>query len=56
MYKAKFAPKGDVAVKIIDKRVDSEYIDHFMQRELDIIVRLSHPNIVAVYAVIYLQH
>lgn len=38
-------------MKIIDKRVGGEYIDRFMQRELDIIVRLNHPNIISVYAI-----
>lgn len=41
----------DVAVKIIDKRVGGEYIKHFLQRELAIIVRLKHPNIISVHTV-----
>uniref|UniRef100_A0AC35GLT6 Protein kinase domain-containing protein n=1 Tax=Panagrolaimus sp. PS1159 TaxID=55785 RepID=A0AC35GLT6_9BILA len=41
-----------VAVKQIDLRQQNEYIRRFMPRELKIIERLKHPNIVEVYQVI----
>jgi hypothetical protein len=40
-----------VAVKLVDLRRRGEYIERFMPRELSIIPRLEHPNIVAAYAV-----
>lgn len=50
MFKATY--KGaEVAVKMIDKRAGGEYVQRFMQRELDIIRTLEHENIVQVYQV-----
>uniref|UniRef100_A0A914YW35 Protein kinase domain-containing protein n=1 Tax=Panagrolaimus superbus TaxID=310955 RepID=A0A914YW35_9BILA len=41
-----------VAVKQIDLRQENEYIRRFMPRELKIIEKLKHPNIVEVYQLI----
>ncbi|CAK5086753.1 unnamed protein product [Meloidogyne enterolobii] len=40
-----------VAVKLVDLRRRGEYIERFMPRELAIIPRLDHVNIVAAYAI-----
>jgi serine/threonine protein kinase len=42
-------PNTMVAIKLIDKRAKGEYIERFMERELNIIKRLAHPNIVRVW-------
>ncbi|XP_078598734.1 testis-specific serine/threonine-protein kinase 3-like [Branchiostoma floridae x Branchiostoma japonicum] len=43
----------DVAVKIINKRVASkDFLQRFLPRELAIVQRLQHPNIVKVYQII----
>ena len=40
--------KKDVAVKIIDKRkAPKDYIERFLQREINLVCELEHPNIVS---------
>ena len=53
VYKATMESKNNaqVAVKLVDLRGRGEYIERFMPRELSIIPRLDHANIVAAYAV-----
>lgn len=41
-----------VAVKQIDLRQKNEYIRRFLPRELEIIERLKHPNVLNTYQVI----
>lgn len=41
----------NVAVKQIDLRQQNEYIRRFLPRELQIIEKLKHPNVVEVYQV-----
>lgn len=56
VFKATMDSRGNaqVAVKLVDLRSRGEYIERFMPRELAIIPRLDHVNIVAAYAVIWL--
>ncbi|KAI1718694.1 protein kinase domain-containing protein [Ditylenchus destructor] len=42
----------NVAIKIIDIRVKTEFVDRFLPREMDIVARLKHPNIVKTYQII----
>uniref|UniRef100_A0A915A4C6 Protein kinase domain-containing protein n=2 Tax=Parascaris univalens TaxID=6257 RepID=A0A915A4C6_PARUN len=42
----------DVALKIVDKRSQSDFIIRFLPRELDIVQRLHHQNIVDVFEII----
>uniref|UniRef100_A0A9J2PYA2 Protein kinase domain-containing protein n=1 Tax=Ascaris lumbricoides TaxID=6252 RepID=A0A9J2PYA2_ASCLU len=42
-----------VAIKIIDKRLQSRYIKDFLPRELRIVPTLNHDNIIKVYDVIH---
>uniref|UniRef100_A0A914KND5 Protein kinase domain-containing protein n=2 Tax=Meloidogyne TaxID=189290 RepID=A0A914KND5_MELIC len=53
VYKATMSSRNNeqVAVKLVDLRRRGEYIERFMPRELAIIPRLDHVNIVAAYAI-----
>ncbi|KAI6181861.1 Testis-specific serine/threonine-protein kinase 2 [Aphelenchoides besseyi] len=41
-----------VAVKKIDRRTRSEYVQRFLPRELNLVMHLNHPNILKVYNII----
>lgn len=46
-----------LAVKLIHKeKAPADFMDRFLPRELDIMYRLKHPNIIALYQVIDLKH
>jgi len=42
-----------VAIKLIDTRVSSEYIQRFLPRELQLIPTLDHPNIVKFHGIVH---
>ena len=57
VYKVRSSQLGRlVAVKLINLANGGEYVERFMDRELSIVTRLNHPNIVKVYDVCKSSH
>lgn len=49
----KFDKTQNLAVKIIDKnKVNTEILDKFLKRELDILTKLKHPNIIQIHSIL----
>lgn len=46
-----------IAAKIIDRRkAPADFVSKFLPRELEINLKLNHPNIVQVYEILEIQH
>ncbi|CAJ0564778.1 unnamed protein product, partial [Mesorhabditis spiculigera] len=55
VYCAVNPEKMEIALKVIEMKAKSDYIQRFLPREVEIVRRLNHPNIARIYKVYFLE-